>query len=239
LLYRRHEVLGVSESARLLDVGRSTAHRLMTTLQRHQFVVQDAASRAYRAGPALRELGATVSTRVDLRGRCRPYLESLSEEVGETANLVVLRSADALFLDSVESRRPLRVGSREGVVLPAYAVSAGKALLATLPTEHLHQLLPDARLAPVTRRTLRTRAALERELEQIRKRGYAINDGESEPEITAVGAAVPGLPGGERVAVAISAPASRVHDRDDIAVMARAVSTTAMNIARGVGTAAD
>src|SRR4051794_13938910 len=131
-LYRDREVLGVSETARLLGIGRSTAHRLLTTLRAHGFVVQDG-SRAYGVGPALRELGIGVIEPGVVPTRCRPYMQALCDELGETVNLVALRGTEAVFLDSVETRRPLRVAGREGVVLPAHAVSAGKALLATLP----------------------------------------------------------------------------------------------------------
>src|SRR3954447_22251662 len=107
-LYRERESLGVSEAARLLGLGRSTAHRLLTTLRAHGFVVQDS-RRAYRVGPALRELGAAVAESAVVRGRCRPYMQARCDELGETVNLVSLRGADAIFVDSVETRRPLRV----------------------------------------------------------------------------------------------------------------------------------
>src|SRR5215210_6860740 len=113
-LYRDQEMLGVSETARLLGVGRSTAHRLLTTLRAHGFVVQDA-TRAYRVGPALRELGAAIADSGVVRARCRAYMQALCDELGETVNLVSLRGTDAIFIDSVETWRPLRVAGREGV----------------------------------------------------------------------------------------------------------------------------
>src|SRR5258705_13818601 len=67
-LYRERETLGVSETARLLRVGRSTAHRLLTTLRAHGFVVQDC-GRAYRVRPALRELGAAITDSGAVRAR--------------------------------------------------------------------------------------------------------------------------------------------------------------------------
>src|SRR3954470_24051306 len=196
-LYREREVLGVSEAARLLGVGRSTAHRLLTTLRAHGFVVQDS-SRAYRVGPALRELGAAVAESGVVRGRCRPYMQALCDELGETVNLVSLRGACAIFVASVKPRRPLRVAGREGVVLPAHAVSAGKALLASLPSGVLRELYADEALTSLTERTLRTRTALEAELDAVRKRGYAVNVGESERGITAAACAIPGRAVGER-----------------------------------------
>src|SRR3954452_24904485 len=176
-LYRERGALGVSGALRLLGLGRSSWHRLLTTLRAHGLVVQDS-SRAYRVGPALRELGAAVAESGIVRGRCRPYMQALCDELGETVNLVSLRGADAIFVDSVETRRPLRVAGREGVVLPAHAVSAGKALLAALPSGVLRGLYADEALTSLTERTLRTRTALEAELDIVRKRGYAVNVGE-------------------------------------------------------------
>jgi IclR family acetate operon transcriptional repressor len=236
-LYREREVLGVSETARLLDVGRSTAHRLLTTMRAHGFVVQDS-SRAYRVGPALRELGAAIAEPGVVRGRCRPYMQALCDELGETVNLVSLRGTDAVFVDSVETWRPLRVAGREGVVLPAYAVSAGKALLAALPVDVLRELYTDEALTPLTERTLRTRTALEAELEIVRHRGYAANIGESERGITAAACVIPDLAASERLAIAVSAPSSRVHDDDDLLAVAQAVCACAASLARGLSATA-
>jgi DNA-binding IclR family transcriptional regulator len=236
-LYREREVLGVSETARLLSVGRSTAHRLLTTLRAHGFVVQDC-SRAYRVGPALRELGAAIADSGVMRARYRVYMQALCDELGETVNLVALRGTDAVFVDSVETSRPLRVAGREGVVLPAYAVSAGKALLAALTVDVLRELYADDALTPLTERTLRSRTALEAELETVRQRGYAVNVGESERGITAAACAIPGLAAGERLAIAVSAPSSRVHDDDDLLAVAQAVCACAESLARGLGAVA-
>ena len=233
-LYREREMLGVSETARLLGVGRSTAHRLLTTLRAHGFVVQDR-GRAYRVGPALRELGAAITDSGAVRARFRPYMQALCDELGETVNLVSLRGAEAVFVDSVETRRPLRVAGREGVVLPAYAVSAGKALLAALPADVLHDLYADEALTPLTERTLRTRTALEDQLDTVRQRGYAVNVGESERGITAAACVIPGRAVGERLAIAVSAPSSRVHDDDDLLAVAQAVCASAESLARGLG----
>jgi len=236
-LYREREMLGVSETARLLGVGRSTAHRLLTTLRAHGFVVQDC-GRAYRVGPALRELGAAIAESGVVRARCRAYMQALCDELGETVNLVSLRGTDAVFVDSVETWRPLRVAGREGVVLPAHAVSAGKALLAALPVDVVRELYADEALTPLTERTLRTRTALEAQLEIVRQRGYAVNIGESERGITAAACAIPGRAASERLAIAVSAPSSRVHDDDDLLAVAQAVCACADSLARGLGAVA-
>jgi IclR family transcriptional regulator, acetate operon repressor len=232
-LYSERDVLGVSEAARLLGVGRSTAHRLFTTLRAHGFVTQDS-TRAYRPGPALRGLGAAVTGAADLRSRCRPYLEVLCDELGETVNLVTLRGREAVFIYSVESRRPLRVGGREGIVLPAHAVSAGKALLAQLTPAEVEELYPEEHLPALTERTIVERAALLESLDVIRSLGYALNVGESERGITAVACVVAGRPRGEGLAVAVSAPSSRVRDDDDLMAVAAAVRACAEHLSYGL-----
>src|SRR5256885_16968276 len=101
-LYRERETLGVSETARLLSVGRSTAHRLLTTLRAHGFVVQDD-GRAYRVGPALRELGAAIAESGAARAPCPMYMQALCAESGETANLLALRGTVATLVASART----------------------------------------------------------------------------------------------------------------------------------------
>jgi DNA-binding IclR family transcriptional regulator len=123
-------------------------------------------------------------------------------------------------------------------VLPAHAVSAGKALLAALPVDTLRELYGDEPLTPLTERTLPTRAALEAQLDVVRQQGYAVNIGESERGITAAACAIPGRAAGERLAIAVSAPSSRVHDDDDLLAVAQAVCACAERLARGLGVVA-
>ena len=142
LLYRERRLIRVTDAAEALGVGRSTAHRLLATLQQHGFVEQDPETRAYRAGSALAEIGLATIREDGLGEHLRPYMVRLRDEVNETIQLVVLRGANCLFIETVESTRPLRTASRVGVVVPAHCLSGGKALLASLPLERLRRLYP-------------------------------------------------------------------------------------------------
>jgi DNA-binding IclR family transcriptional regulator len=117
-------------------------------------------------------------------------------------------------------------------------VSAGKALLAALPVAVVRELYADEALTALTARTLRTRTALEAQLEIVRRRGYAVNVGESERGITAAACVIPGGAASERLAIAVSAPSSRVHDDDDLLAVAQAVCACAESLARGLGAVA-
>jgi IclR family acetate operon transcriptional repressor len=213
-LYRDRRLVRVTDAAEELGVGRSTAHRLLATLQHHGFVEQDPETRAYRAGAALAEIGLATIREDGLGEHMRPYMVRLRDEVNETIQLVVLRGANCLFIETVESTRPLRTASRVGVVVPAHCLSGGKALLARMPLERLHRLYPTEEIPAATPRSITSRTALEGHLDEVRARGYATNFGESEEEIGSIGVAVVGPRGRARAGLAVSGPLSRVHDGD-------------------------
>jgi DNA-binding IclR family transcriptional regulator len=143
LLFRERSTLRVADASRTLGVAPSTAHRLIAMLQYHGFVEQDPRSKAYRAGAALAEIGLAVVRAMDVRTIARPVMERLNSELGETIHLAVLDRNEVIFLDSVESRYIVRVGSRVGMRLPAHMTALGKTLLAALPDDRLAVLYPE------------------------------------------------------------------------------------------------
>jgi DNA-binding IclR family transcriptional regulator len=230
LLFRDRQVVRLSEAGDALGVARSTAHRLLAMLQAYGFVRQDPDTRAYVAGPALIDVGLVAVRGLDLTERARPYLEAVSATVGETTHLTILQGRNLVFVDSVESPHPVRTGARIGVSLPAHCTSGGKAILAGLPPEALAQLYEGAELVRLTGASIGSFRALERELEVVRRQGYATNLGESETDIAAVGVAIPPLPVGPRAALAVSAPASRLRG-EAIPGIARILRRAAAGIA--------
>lgn len=227
LLLREHKSLSVSAAGKAIGVAPSTAHRLLAMLQYYGFVQQDSATRKYEPGSVLIELGLTAVRQMDIRNQARPYLERLCLEVGETVHLAVLQGTNILFLESVEAPRTLRVAARTGITLPACCTAAGKAMLAELPVEQLRQLFPEELLPRATANSLATRSALERALEQVRQRGYATNNEESEPELSAVACAVRDRARRVRAAITVSAPVSRLSEEQaaTIAAATRRIAT--------------
>jgi DNA-binding IclR family transcriptional regulator len=224
LLLRDRELIRVTQVSEELGIAASSAHRLLAMLAYRDFAEQDQATRAYRLGPVLAGWARHLSDH-DVQ-RIHPVLVALSRRAEETANLVVLDGSYGRFLDSVETERLVRVGSRVGVRLPAHWTSAGKALLAELASEELRARYPDEALATMTSRTLATRTELEEHLARVREQGFAVNLGESQPDVTAIGAVLRERDGRPRAAVAISIPASRL-DADRIAELAPAVMAAA------------
>jgi DNA-binding IclR family transcriptional regulator len=212
-MFRDQPLIRISEASDALGVGRSTGHRLMAMLEHHGFVVQDAATKAYRSGPALIDLGLRVVRQVDIRSHVRPHLEQLVRDVNETAHLTVLSGNQLLFLDGVESTRPVRTGLRIGLSRPAHCTSAGKLLLAELSQAELRELYPSPRLHACTPHTVRTRAELERQLAEAGRQDHMVAVAESEVDIAAISTLVRDEQGRARAAIGLSVPLARFDDR--------------------------
>ena len=202
--------LRVSEVAAKLDVAQSTAHRLLSMLVHHGFAAQDGRGREYRTGPALLEMGFAAMRDMDVRQHARPILEAVRDKVNETVHLAVAYGQEIFYVESVESRQQLRIASRVGSFMPAQCIAAGKVLLATLSTEELHELYPQEKLKTLTDRSVKTRIDLERQLDKIRRKGYAKTRGESTDGVASLAVAVTDPRGVGRAAISISAPATRV-----------------------------
>jgi IclR family transcriptional regulator, acetate operon repressor len=198
----------VSAVAAELGIARSTAHRLLAMLVYRDFAVRGD-DRSYRPGPALSAGPLRGEPAQRLRQVMRPHMEALCDQVAETVNLVVRLGVQTRFLHTVESAQVLRVGDRQGTVLPAWQTSGGKMLLAELPDPQLTNLLRGAGGRPPEGMTAAGRRALAAELRQIREQGYAENIEESESGVCAIGICVRDAAGDPVAALSVSAPSVR------------------------------
>ncbi|HEY8591014.1 MAG TPA: IclR family transcriptional regulator C-terminal domain-containing protein [Naasia sp.] len=149
------------------------------------------------------------STRaLDLRAVSEPHLKDLAGKLGETVNLLVLQGPSVRFVAGFESDQQIRTHVLTGTLLPAYAVSGGKVLLAELSRERLRELYPRGikKLTPHTK----TFTQLVEDLALVMMRGYALNEGESELGLSAVAVPLRDQLGHTIAALALSAPSSRM-----------------------------
>jgi len=205
----------VSEVAEILDVAPSTAHRLLAMLVYRGFATQDE-RRRYHPGPSLEAPPVRLGWTRHLRDIVAPHLELLCSRVDETVNLMIRVGTTVRFLDTVETSKVLRIGDREGAVLPAHKASGGKVLLADLEPAVLSRLYCDPRDAGTPDRlSVEQFAELEHSLAEVRRRGYALNSEETEEGVMAIATAVRvdradhAGRGGCVAAVSIAVPKSR------------------------------
>lgn len=187
----------------------STAHRLLATLLRRGYVRQNPDTSRYYAGPKLAVLAEGRSRFGELRLRARPVLHTLAESTRETANLSVLDDTAAVYLETVPGPQMVRLFTTVGNRVPLHATGSGKALLAWLPTARREALLERIELHAHTAQTIADTGALRRALDEIRERGYAVDDEEFDDGVRCV--AVPVGPLGAPIAaLSVSGPASRL-----------------------------
>jgi IclR family acetate operon transcriptional repressor len=195
-LLQQEGSLSVSEAAELVGVARSTAHRLLAMLV-YRDLAEQGEDRRYRPGPVLGP--RPIAPALALRRTALPHLQALVDQVDETASLQVRAGTDVRFVESVECSRALRVGDRSGKVLPAHKVAGGKALLALLPIGELTELYAG---------TDTDLGRLRKQLALVRRQGWAVNDQETEEDVSAVGVALTG-PSGPVAAVSLAVPSAR------------------------------
>jgi DNA-binding IclR family transcriptional regulator len=202
---------GVTEIANELDIHKSTAYRLLTTLRDRGLVEQDAATEKYRLGFGLVLLASSVTAELDLMRCARSVCERLSDETGETVTLAVLEDDDAVVVHQSISRSSALNVDWTGRHTPLHATAAGKLFLLNMPEDQRRRILKRP-LERYTERTIVDPAELERQLAEAEERGYAYTVEELEVGLSAVGAPIRYSDGRVVAAVSVSGPAFRLPE---------------------------
>lgn len=202
--------LSLGEIAEKLDLHKSTAHRLIMVMERHNLIERNSVTGRYRLGLKLFELGTKAVARLDLRARARQVLERLVLETSETVHLCILDDAEVVYLDKVEPERSVRMASSVGRRNPAYCTAVGKAILAYLPEAQVEAIVRKHGLKAVTTNTITSFLDLKSELAKIREQGYSVDNEEIEEGVRCVGSVVRDFSGGPVAAISVSAPAFRL-----------------------------
>ncbi len=233
-LARSSEGLTLSALARELGEPKSTLHGVLVTLVESGLLVRDEASKRYRLGPHVLALAGAYARQSDLLRAFADVARPLARELGETIQLAILQGRDVLYIGKQEGTQWVRLASEVGTRLPAHATSLGKCLLAWLPPEELEQLLAEGPLVALTPRTITDPAVLRCELAQVREQGYAIDRGETLPDVWCFGAPVRDAHGAVVAAVSISVPVTRI-DAERTEELVVAVQQVAAELSRRLG----
>ncbi|HEX15732.1 MAG: IclR family transcriptional regulator [Deltaproteobacteria bacterium] len=204
--------LGVTELSRRLNLHKNNIFRLLATLESKGYVEQNKETENYRLGLKSLELGQNYLRRMSLIKQVRPILEELVQKCNENAGLGVVRQQWVVYLDVVEAKRMVRVACRAGWRLPVYASAIGKVQLAFKSESEIEKSVDWKNMKAFTPNTITDKEAFLKHLEEVRERGYAIDDEEYEEGVKCV--AVPVRDYTQRVVAGISiqAPVFRVPD---------------------------
>lgn len=198
----------LSELARQAGYPISTTHRLLSSIAREEFAVLDD-ERRWNLGLRMFELGQRVLHARGFAGVATPVLQRITRQTGESTLMSVLEHEQQLYVHYVEGTHQVRITGEPGRRGPLHCTAMGKCLIAFAPRDRREQLLNELELPPVGAKTITDRERFRAEVEEVRRRGYAIADEEHEEGIRAIG--VPVLdPGGIAVAsISAAAPAFR------------------------------
>ncbi|NIH79100.1 IclR family transcriptional regulator [Amycolatopsis viridis] len=204
---------GVSELARELGLTKPSVDRLLTTMVSAGFVEQNGETRKYRLTVKLVSLADSVRPRIRFIDIARPYLVELSERFHETVNLGVLSGDSILYADTIPSSQMFRIDVRAGSRLPAYCTAMGKAILAFSDPTTVAAYLRDFTPMAYTRFTTPNAATLREQLAEVRRSGYALDEGEILEEVCCIAAPILDADGHAVASVSITAPRSTFHKK--------------------------
>ncbi len=220
--------IGVSELSRALGLTKSNTFRLLQTLTTLGYV-RHAPDRTYSATLKSWQVGRKIVERLNLREICAPELQMLAKETGETIYLAVQQGLSVVYIDKIDSQKPIRSWNPIGGSAPIHCVGTGKAILAEI-YESCRSGLENS-LTRHTEKTITSLKELDADMAETRKRGFAFDQGEFRERILSFGAPVV-LPDGEPIAaMGISVPDINLPENGEskfgllVAEAARSAST--------------
>ncbi len=197
-----------------LSVGMppSSAHRVLTTLQKHSFVELDEPTQQWTIGIEAFRVGSAYLARNNLIDAARKVMRPLMEETGETANIGIADNGDVVFVSQIETYSPIRAFFRPGTRSHMHASGIGKVLLANMPRKNLETVLQQKGLPEFTPNSLTSPADLFTDLETIRARGWSLDDEEHYTGMRCVAAAIFNAYGEAIAGLSVSGPTVRFSD---------------------------
>ena len=203
--------LRLKDIAEKLDIDKSTIHRFLKTLLKYNFVRMNPSNKKYSLGLKFLNTATKIIDSIDIRNIAHPYLMELEKSSNETIHLTTFDGKRVVYIDKIESIKPIRMYSRIGNVAPINCTAAGKVILAFQKNGVVSSIIESLDFIPLTKNTITDKEEFIRNLENIRKKGFAIDDSEHEENICCIAAPVKDYSREVKYAVSISAIKTRMN----------------------------
>jgi IclR family acetate operon transcriptional repressor len=224
----------LSDLAVRTGLSTSTAHRLLATLEKRRFVQFDRHELKWHVGAQSFSVGATFARRRNFTAQAIPYLRKLRDLTRETANLAVVDDEAIIVLTRIESREIMRSLTKVGGRVAMVASGVGKAVLATYSDEDVNAIICRQGMPRLTEKSIVRPGELFRELQTIRRQGYAVDDEEARMGLRCVAAVVYSHCSEPLAAISVSGMTSRMTD-DRLAAVGRTVREVAAELTIALG----
>ncbi len=196
---------------KVCGLTRPTLYRVIASLQ-SEGLIEATSDNRYKLGGRLVSLARQSLAQNDVRKIAEPFLTHLRDETGETVHLAIRSGEELVYIDKMESREVVRMGSTIGTRVPFHSSGVGKAFLSALPTAEAEQMINTLALEKVTAFTTTHREALRETVIRARAAGYVRDDQENEVGIVCFGAAICEAPGRPVASVSVSVPLFRLSE---------------------------
>jgi DNA-binding IclR family transcriptional regulator len=207
---------GVVEIGNALDLHKSTVHRMLHSLVCMGYAIHNEKTGKYELTFKLVKLSSRILSNIDIYSIIHPYMEQLANICQETVHLVKRTGCEVVYIDKVEPivlrDSSIRMASRIGLMRPMYCSGVGKAILAMLPMEDVQEIWGQSIPEKKTKFTIISFKELEKELINIKKNGYALDNQENEIGVRCIAAAITDYQNSPKYAFSISAPINRMTD---------------------------
>jgi DNA-binding IclR family transcriptional regulator len=172
--------LTMTQISEKVGIHKSTAHRLLATLESKRFVQRDPSTGTYRLGIRLFQMAYLTMEQSDLRQLALPLMRKLMEQYEENIDLTILDGSDVVFINILEGPQRVKLAAAIGQRLPAFATASGKAILAFLPEKAVRRVL-DRGMPRLTPATLHTKEEFFENVDSINELGFAISEHAGQP----------------------------------------------------------
>lgn len=192
LMSKTEKGMRISELSKGLNISKSTVHGITSALEELGAIMRNPKNKSYTLGVTLFELGKLAHTRIDLKDIARPFLEHLMIKTQESVFLGVRNRNHATILDIVESTMDLKITSPVGTRIPLMAGATGKIFLSSMTEEQIREFIKNRGFYRFTDKTITDTEKFIKEITEIRKMGYALDDEEYISGVKAVAAPING-----------------------------------------------
>lgn len=214
ILSQEENPIRLSDLAAKLDMNVSTVSRFLTTLQNRGYVSQSQERGTYVLTYKICQLANNVTSRMDYRNICQPYLKKISKIFGCTTNLIARYEYSVIYLDVVPGPQQLMVPlQRIGKVAPLYCTGGGKLFLQFFTEEELRSYASAAPFHRYTEYTICSLGELRKELQTISEKGYATDNQECELGTRCLAVPIYNYTGNIQAAISLNAPIAKLTDQ--------------------------
>lgn len=203
--------LRLIDISNILNINKSTVHRFLKVMLDHNLVKKNGENGKYSLGLRFLNIATKIIDSIDIREISHPYLIELEKFTGETIHLTTFDGKNVVYIDKIESEKPIRMYSKIGNIAPMHCTAVGKLILAFQKKEKIDEIIKKTKFIRYTKNTITDEKRLRNCLEEIKKCGYAVDNREHEEGICCIAAPIRDY--GKRVnsALSISALVSRMN----------------------------